>query len=103
MNSLLGKNKFRALLGIVIVLSLILTACGGNTNNAPNSTPNATLAATPAVTAETLPEGAEELAPTEFERKKVGDELVVYSAGPAGLANNVLEGFQEKHGIKVEM
>lgn len=107
MKRLLGKNKFRGSLGIIIVLSLVLTACAGNANTAPNNTPtvtpNASPAETPVVTSEALTEDAKQTASAEFERKKVGDELVVYSAGPAGLANNILEGFQEKHGIQVEM
>lgn len=104
------KNVKRSVKGIgFIFLAMILlfvSACGGSNSN--STTTSTTPASQPASqpTAPAAEPKAAETAPEpepEFVREKVGDNLVIYSAGPAGLAKNILAGFEEKHGIKVEM
>ncbi len=93
------KKPFKAatLSVMSIMVSLSLSACGGtntagnNTNKPASSEPPASSTA-PAATTSSNPEAT-----------KLGGKLVVYSAGPAGLAEKIQKGFEEKTGVQVEM
>lgn len=75
-----------------ILISTSLGACAGGSAgkeaNAGAAAPSAAPTAAPAASAEP---------------KKLSGKLVVYSAGPAGLAEKIQKGYQAKTGVEVEM
>lgn len=78
--------KRKATLPLTLVLGLALSGCGGSgTGNTATADP----AASPSLTAQ--PSAAAD------------SKLVVYTAGPEGLANKLIEGFEAKSGVKVEV
>lgn len=85
-------RKQGALLLVSAVMSMSLAGCGtGNSTSAGGagtSTPEATDAAAP----------SPEATPAALSGK-----LVLYSAGPQGLANDIVNGFKAKTGLTVEM
>lgn len=93
----------RSMLFIALVALLIVaTACGAN----PQSTAQ-TQGSSPAQKAGQA-EQAKEQEPaksaeaSEKASKQAGGKVVVYTAGPAGLAEKILAGFEAKTGVKVE-
>lgn len=74
-----------------VMLGVGLSACG-NGAASPSNQPNSTQPAVSDTPAVTTPEP-----------EKLSGKLVVYSAGPAGLAEKIQKGFEEKTGVQVEM
>ncbi|WP_270167786.1 ABC transporter substrate-binding protein [Paenibacillus sp. SYP-B4298] len=88
------------LLALTLWMGMTLTACGttGSSTNGVSGGGNAggtldTAATTVQSTGETK----------EKAEKTLSGSVVVYSAGPEGLANKIKEGFEAKTGVKVEM
>lgn len=78
-----------------VLLGFGLTGCGAGT---ASKTPEAGSATTtPAAATATA------MATPTPEAKKLSGKIVVYSAGPAGLAEKIQKGFQAKTGVEVEM
>ncbi|GGH10618.1 ABC transporter substrate-binding protein [Paenibacillus segetis] len=78
-----GWTKGTALT-LTLALGLTLTACGSNSNSTAKEASASTNNSVPST--------------------QVADQkLVLYSAGPEGLANKIIEGFEAQTGIKVEM
>lgn len=73
---------------MAIVASISIISCGTNQK-----------AASDATTSKSAPTTAE----VKKEEPKLSGKLIVYSAGPEGLATKIQKGFEEKTGIKVEM
>ncbi|USG67025.1 ABC transporter substrate-binding protein [Brevibacillus ruminantium] len=72
-----------------------VTACG--TSSQPTaSTPQEKQAASSAPESSSTPAAG-------TEEKKLSGKVVVYSAGPKGLAESIQKGFEEKTGVQVEM
>lgn len=86
-------------LAVLLLLSSLLTACGG-ANNSNSNTGNqngSNAAAGEATPAANNGNSSQEQAPTAPSGK-----VVVYTAGPEGLAAKIKEGFEAKYGITVE-
>ncbi|WP_082112374.1 ABC transporter substrate-binding protein [Paenibacillus sp. DMB20] len=84
------KNMNVRLAGFAAAWMLVmglLTACGGGTQGGAQAEGNP---------AEPVKEQA------ESKEAKASGKVVVYTAGPAGLADNILAGFEAKTGLKVE-
>lgn len=79
---------------MLILVSGLLTACGGGTNNNANSS-GAGATQQPATTEPTQQ-------PTSEPKAAPSGKVVVYTAGPAGLATKIKEGFEAKYGVTVE-
>ncbi|OAB45287.1 ABC transporter substrate-binding protein [Paenibacillus glacialis] len=78
-----GWNKGTSLT-LVLALGLTLAGCGTNSNStAKEASPSANNSVTNTQAAD--------------------QKLVVYSAGPEGLANKIIEGYEAQTGVKVEM
>jgi len=86
-NSRNWSTMFLALFAIMLVMS----ACGAN-NPKTVQTQEPSLSPSPSAAAQ---------APKE-ETKKPSGKVFVYTAGPAGLADKILAGFEAKTGVKVE-
>lgn len=93
-------RKRGTMLLLASLMSISLFGCGNasNSNSAGGSSTNgqATQASAEAGT-ETNKEANTE------NSKTLGGKLVLYSAGPQKLADNIISGFEEKTGVKVEM
>ncbi|CAM4397890.1 ABC transporter substrate-binding protein [Paenibacillus tarimensis] len=83
----LMRGKWASLLMIAM---LTLSACGGqaSTQSSNQGAPE--------------PASAQSAEAPPSETKKPSGKVVVYTAGPAGLADKILEGFQAKTGLTVE-
>lgn len=86
------NNKGLNTLLLTTILGISLAGCGSPNTPAANASGNNSVQNT--ATETQAPE------PTE---KTLSGKLVVYSAGPEGLANKIQEGFEAKTGVKVEM
>lgn len=86
------KTKGLSSLLLTTALGITLVGCGSSNTPAANASNNQT--DTAAATQTEAPQ------PTE---KTLSGNLVVYSAGPEGLANKIKDGFEAKTGVKVEM
>ncbi|WP_339248809.1 ABC transporter substrate-binding protein [Paenibacillus sp. FSL R10-2796] len=86
-------KKTKGLSSLLLTTALGITLVGYGSSNTPaaNASNNQT------DTAATQTEAPQ---PTE---KTLSGNLVVYSAGPEGLANKIKDGFEAKTGVKVEM
>lgn len=94
------KNKFawkkRTVLAMTLTFGIALAGCGSNTasggassaNNGANASNNASAAAS-----------TDASQPAQSTDKK----LTVYTAGPEGLATKLIEGYEAKTGVKVEV
>lgn len=78
-----GWKKGTALT-LTLALGLTLTACGSNSNSTAKEASASTNNSVPSTQA-------------------TDQKLVVYSAGPEGLANKIIEEFEAQTGVKVEM
>ncbi len=90
-------SKVSKIFVLVLVCAFIVSACGSNqagTNG--NGQEGAQSAAEP--TANTTQSANEE----EAEDKQPSGKVVIYSAGPGGLAENIVEGFKAETGLEVE-
>ncbi|WP_159881669.1 ABC transporter substrate-binding protein [Paenibacillus puerhi] len=83
------KTTLIALMSVLVGASL--SACGSSASNQPESS-KTPAASSPSPTTAVSPEP-----------KKLGGKLVVYSAGPAGLAEKIQKGYEQKTGVQVEM
>ncbi|GIQ69676.1 ABC transporter substrate-binding protein [Xylanibacillus composti] len=88
------KQGASKLLVAAIVLILALTACGGNQSGGGIATGTDNAGNQPQTAAQDQ-EGAQEMAAS-------GSKLVVYTAGPGGVAEAIKEGFEAKTGITIE-
>lgn len=79
-------------LAMLLLMSTLLAACGGNTNQ-NNNRPATDQPATTTQTSEQ---------PTTEPTAAPSGKVVVYTAGPEGLATKIREGFEAKYGITVE-
>lgn len=75
-------------LTLTLALGLTLAGCGSNANS---TTKEAAASANNSATN------------TQANTQATDQKLVVYSAGPEGLANKIIEGFEAQTGVKVEM
>ncbi|OAB45584.1 ABC transporter substrate-binding protein [Paenibacillus antarcticus] len=82
-----GWNKGTSLT-LALALGLTLAGCGTNSNSNSNSTAK-----------EASPSANNSVTNTQAADQK----LVVYSAGPEGLAYKIIEGYEAQTGVKVEM
>lgn len=92
---IIKKSKLGSVL-LTAVLSISLAGCGSS------NTPEANAKANDSKTKNSNTPSATEQASPPAENTLSGS-LVVYSAGPEGLANKIKEGFEAKTGVKVEM
>ncbi|GIP15238.1 ABC transporter substrate-binding protein [Paenibacillus montaniterrae] len=86
-------------LAVLLLLSSLLTACGGanNSNSNIGNQNGSNAAAGEATPAANNGNSSQEQTPTAPSGK-----VVVYTAGPEGLAAKIKEGFEAKYGITVE-
>lgn len=83
------------MLALTAFMGVSLAGCGAAANNGQASSEASALPSAPAAST-----AAEQPQQTEV---KLSGSVVVYSAGPEGLANKIKEGFEAKTGVKVEM
>lgn len=88
------KSTTLALMSVLLGVGLSACGSGASSPSGASGRPNA---ATPAAPGTSAPAAATP------EPKKLSGKLVVYSAGPAGLAEKIQKGFQDKTGVQVEM
>jgi len=79
---------------MLLLLSSLLSACSSTTSNSGNKATNTQTPATNQNTTAPVEEKEKEKAPS--------GKVVVYTAGPEGLATKIKEGFEAKYGITVE-
>ncbi|WP_164821286.1 ABC transporter substrate-binding protein [Paenibacillus koleovorans] len=89
------KSGSVAMLSVLIGVSLSACAGGTESNNQGASTSSTP---TPTSTATATPSASPTPTPV-----KLSGKLVVYSAGPAGLAEGIQKGFTAKTGVQIEM
>ncbi|MCR8659404.1 ABC transporter substrate-binding protein [Paenibacillus sp. T3-5-0-4] len=94
-NNVMRLVSWQWSLVMLLILSSVLTACGSN-NSQNNNRTNTSVTDKPIVTQST--EQSENKESTTAPSGKV----VVYTAGPEGLAAKIKEGFEAKYGITVE-
>lgn len=88
--------SWQGTLAMVVLMSGMLAACGGNGGQANSNSTGAAAGATQE-TATSQP--SEQPA---SEKPAPSGKVVVYTAGPEGLATKIREGFEAKYGITVE-
>lgn len=101
MRTLNTQNKRKGFTGLIILLALVMlvSACGGN------STPVAQTQGSTSTGSQSTEQPANNgsnAQETEGATSKPSGKVVVYTAGPAGLADKILAGFEAKTGVKVE-
>src|SRR5690554_162371 len=93
------KSKIRnwsTLSIMLIAIMLLVSACGGNNQQAAQNQGNS-----PGNTSSLGQQNEKDEVENQKMNKPSG-KVIVYSAGPAGLADNILSGFEAQTGIKVE-
>ncbi len=100
-----GKSKtWSAIFIVLIVMVILVAACGGNNQpveQAAQSDQKVT-AAPAAQPKQEASEPKEEASKSKEEPSNPSGKVVVYTAGPAGLADAILAGFEAETGVKVE-
>lgn len=101
MKPLSEKRSYSFFVVLSLVMIMVLTACGGNNQQASQAKDN--VATSMSQTSEKSTTEATSTEPKqEASKSKAGGKVVVYTAGPAGLADKILAGFEAKTGVKVE-
>jgi len=99
MKMLSKKRNWSLYLVLSLVMVMLLTACGGNSQQAAQTEGSTTTGTT-----QSLEQPGNDSATSEpkEEANKPSGKVVVYTAGPAGLADKILAGFEAQTGVKVE-
>lgn len=84
---------------LIAVMSAALIACGSANQNQQGSG----AAPSPSPSASPEAEQVQEQEKPEAEAKQLSGKVVVYSAGPKGLAEDIQQAFENKTGVTVEM
>lgn len=96
-----GKWGTGSALALMLTFGLALTGCGSNTTSggAASSNNGNSASTNTASTVASAPASNESNSTSDSADKK----LTVYTAGPEGLATKLIEGYQSKTGVKVEV